>query len=825
MRFHIRLLTMLLVLIVLLAACGAPAPTPVPTATNTIEPTATLAPTATPNPTATALPPTATPFVVKGPQAIEFDLGEVSIIQPQYSPDSKFYTMPLRLNGLIAMPEGAGPFPIVVLIHGRHGSCPVVEGQDTLVQQWPCENEQPNYKGFDYLASALAAHGYLAMSINVNAAYTNGWGEDTSGNVRFPQIIDLYLASLAAANADQDVGFGVPLAGKVDLSKIAFVVHSQSGELTTSVIADRSVNTSTESIAQGFGPISNILYLAPVYGAEAAAVPDVPLSVILPACDNDVSDLAGQKYYEAARTTPERQSFAAAVYLQGANHNFFNSILPDEAESSTRAGCEAKNRLSADEQRAFLAQYAPDFMDAAFGVKPYPEVAGLDPFLAAPDRLYGYRVLTSLALPTAQRRIVLLPTETNRFQNNFGGANTIGGPLNVAYCETNQSCLTWDVQPGQPDQLRLSWTGPDAVFSTTLPYAAQDLSHFEMLHLRALVDPTAFLNAPQLPQSFSVIVQDADGDISKVKVPAKTPALTYRPGAPDTKIYGWSGLAPMSSIRIPLSAFDGVDLSRVNTIALALDGQPTGSILMADLEFLSKEAVPLQAQTSVTGTVSAATPVTLTGSMRLEVTLQDTSLQDVPAVTIGQVTLTGEGQALPVPYAIEYDPATILLTHTYTVRAQIFDADQLKYTSTTAYPVITRDNPTGDVNVVVEPVGGISRATPAQPTGVITGTVTYLERIALPADAQIEVILVDASATDLAAQLGSQQSISAKGKQVPIAYRLEYPSDQIDPTHTYTVQARITLGNQPLFDTPQPIAVLTQDAPLTGVEIVVQPVQ
>ncbi len=824
MRVNFRFLAMSSIVIVLLAACGAPEPAPAPTATNTIEPTATLASTATPRPTVTALPPTATPFVVKGPQAIEFDLGEVSLIQPQYPQDNKFYTMPLRLTGLLAVPEGTGPFPVVVVIHGRHGACPKVEGQD-LLEQWPCENEQPNYQGFDYLASALAARGYLAMSINVNAAYTNGWGEDTSGATRFPQIVDLYLVSLAAANADQDVGFGVPLAGKADLAKIAFVAHSQSGELATKVIEARAPNTSPESIAQGFGPISSVLYLAPVYGAEAEAAPAVPLSVILPACDNDLGDLAGQKYYEAARLSPDRPSFAASVYLEGANHNFFNRILPDEAKDSKRAGCEAKNRLSADEQRAFLAQYTPDFMDAAFGVKPYPEAAGLDPLLAAPDRLYGYHVLTSLSLPSAQRRIVLLPTETNRFQNNFGGDNQISGPLDVAYCETNRPCLTWDVQPGQPDQLRLSWTGPQAVFSTTLPYEAQNLSQFEMLHLRALVDPTAFLNAPQLPQSFSVIVHDTAGDSATVKVLAKTPALTYQLGAPDTKFYGWNGLAPMSSIRIPLSDFDGVDLSRVASIALALDGQPTGSILIADLEFLSKEAVPLQAQASVTGTVSAATPVTLTAGLRLEVTLQDTSLSDAPAVTIGQLSVSGEGQALPVPFTIEYDPSTISPTHTYTLRAQIFDADKLKYTNTTAYPVITRDNPRGAMNIVVEPAGTTSNSAAPQLKGVITGTVTYVESIALPQDAQIEVILVDTSATELAAQVGGQQLISAKGKQVPIAYRIEYPADQIDPTHAYTVQARITLGNQPLFDTPQPIAVLTQGNPLTGVEIVVQPVQ
>jgi len=108
---------------------------------------------------------------------------------------------------------------------------------------------------------------------------------------------------------------------------------------------------------------------------------------------------------------------------------------------------------------------------------------------------------------------------------------------------------------------------------------------------------------------------------------------------------------------------------------------------------------------------------------------------------------------------------------------------------------------------------------------VITGTVTYAQRLTLPADAQIEVILVDTSAPDVTTQLIGQQLITANGKQVPIAFKIEYPVEQIDPTHVYTLQARITLGNQPLFDTPQPIPVLTASSPVTNVEIAVQPAQ
>ncbi|HSD83244.1 MAG TPA: YbaY family lipoprotein, partial [Anaerolineae bacterium] len=604
---------------------------------------------------------------------------------------------------------------------------------------------------------------------------------------------------------------------------IVFIAHSRSGELATVAVNTRAQNANAEAIAQGFGPIRAILYLAPAYGPNAEPLPDVPIGVILPSCDHDLSDLPGQRYYEAARLAPDRLSFASSVYLVGANHNFFNAQLPDEAknsERSERSDCAVTQRLTADEQRAFLAQYAPDFMDAALSAKPYPEAAGLDAFVRPPDRLYGYRALTSLSLPSAQRRIVLLPTETQRFQNNFGQPNELHGPLDVAFCETDRPCLTWPIQPGQSDELRLSWTGPQAVWVTQLPYEAQDLSEFDMLHLRALVDPTALLNAPKLPQSFSVVLQDTTGLSATVKVSDKTPALTYQPGAPSPTTYAWNGLAPMSSIRIPLSSFQSIDLGSIAAIALRLDGQPTGSILIADLEFLSKEPVALRTAPVITGQISAAVPLTLTSNMVVTVQLQDTSLADAPATTIGQIDLAGAGQALPIDFSIEYNATTIVPTHTYAIHAQIFVSSELKYASTQAYPVITQGNPTSGLDVLVEP-----SPSAGQLSGVIEGRVTYLQQIALPGDAVVEVILIDNSAPDVVTQLIGQTLIYANGKQVPLAFKLEYPIEQIDPTHVYTLQARITLGNQPLFDTPQPIAVLTSGNPVNNVELVLQPVQ
>ena len=114
------------------------------------------------------------------PAAVEYDLGEATIVQERFPEDSRFRNMPVRLNGVIAAPADGGPFPVVLILHGTHPGCPEDEQG---VDRWPCdpEVEQPNYRGFDYLASDLAEQGYVALSININAENTFGFGEPTAG--------------------------------------------------------------------------------------------------------------------------------------------------------------------------------------------------------------------------------------------------------------------------------------------------------------------------------------------------------------------------------------------------------------------------------------------------------------------------------------------------------------------------------------------------------------------------------------------------------------------------------------------------------------------
>lgn len=119
------------------------------------------------------------------------------------------------------------------------------------------------------------------------------------------------------------------------------------------------------------------------------------------------------------------------------------------------------------------------------------------------------------------------------------------------------------------------------------------------------------------------------------------------------------------------------------------------------------EATPAPAPTeasAVTGTVTKLDRSALPPTAVVTVRLQDTSRADAPAVNIAEQVIPLNGQQLPVPFSLSYDPAKIDQRFTYTVRATIEDGGKLIYTSTRAYPVITRGAPTSDVEIQVQAV-------------------------------------------------------------------------------------------------------------------------
>ncbi len=113
-----------------------------------------------------------------------------------------------------------------------------------------------------------------------------------------------------------------------------------------------------------------------------------------------------------------------------------------------------------------------------------------------------------------------------------------------------------------------------------------------------------------------------------------------------------------------------------------------------------------------------------------------------------------------------------------------------------------------------------------QDLATVTGTITYLQRIALPPGTmKVLVQLADISKQDVASVVLGQQIITLE-QQVPIPFVVTYNPKDIISTHRYAIQARITAQDGLLwFTTTSVYQVITNGYPHSNVEIILQMVR
>ncbi|MBX3058126.1 MAG: hypothetical protein KF770_16795 [Anaerolineae bacterium] len=596
MREYARRVLLLLSLLLLsfLVACASPTPTP----TSEPTPLPTVSPTAVP----TSAPETTNP-ADEPPPAVEYNLGEAIIVQDRFPEDSRFRNMPVQLNGIIAVPPGeGGPYPVVLIIHGTHPGCPV---NDMGVDVWPCapEDEQPNYRGFDYLISHLAAQGYVALSINANAENTFGYGEGTPGE-RLKQIFELHMNALVEAANGGENGFGVELDGRADLSNLVFFGHSRGGEAIDWLAHEGGLTAPDAAERHGYGPVRGLLMIAPAPTFTFPDGSDVPLAIILPACDGDVIGQEGQHFYEGARQNPAQQEWVTSVWLEQANHNYFNSILgADMIAPRGRPDCQAP--LGQAAQRAFLADYTSNFLALIFSDDPQTAATtwarlGLDAQSPAPDTLLGLPARVAVLAPAADRQTLFIPASADELTTNRAGGDVMADGVTTFFCDAghytptskpgSEPCRRATVTiPGQPALVVVSWEQPGGALRFALPEGAGDLRDYTTISLRTAVDPLSPLNETGAYQAFSVQLTDKMGATAVVPTRPNEPALLFPPGqTEEDSIFDelFTGRAPLTTIRLPLSAFSGVDLSQIAEIALLFDQTESGSLFMGDVELV-----------------------------------------------------------------------------------------------------------------------------------------------------------------------------------------------------------------------------------------------
>lgn len=221
----------------------------------------------------------------------------------------------------------------------------------------------------------------------------------------------------------------------------------------------------------------------------------------------------------------------------------------------------------------------------------------------------------------------------------------------------------------------------------------------------------------------------------------------------------------------------------------------------------------------VSGTVTYRQRSALPPGAILTVSIIDVSRADAPATTIAETRIPTAGKQVPLPFDLAYDRTKIVDRNRYAVRAEIRDGERLLFTTDTSVPVITQNNPR-TVEVTLVPVGGGGGG----PRGsVVRGTVSYRQRIALPANSEVSVKLVDSATPDGAAV--ADTSFSTGNRQVPFTFEMPYEARDINRQRTYELQAEIRTNGQLRFKTAEGVPVMLRGNQDQNIEIIVEPAE
>ncbi len=524
----------------------------------------------------------------------EYNLGDQAVFLPGLKEKSE-------VVGKVYTPVGAkGKRPFVLFLHGRHSYC--YGGDETEpAKPWPCSNGAkpvPSYRGYDGAAQALASNGYQVVSISSNAVNAYDGDVYDAGAQARAELILHHLELWKKWSTIGGAPLGTKYIGKVDLQNVGLMGHSRGGEgvaRAAVVNADRGGQ---------FG-IRAVLPLAPVDFARPT-VPGVAMSVILPTCDGDVSDLQGQKFYDDTRHSVTGDSATrSTVTVLGANHNFFNtewtpgqSVAPSNDdwggdEKASPCGAKYAGRLKAKEQQAVGTAYLSGFFRLHLGNEKQflPLFDGSDARAASAGRAV-VRVVSQA--PLASRR------DVNRFDQALP-KGALSGKASAATCSgvklvetraATPACVTTDGSGDSPHwdaawfaartptmvATRFSWRDKTGVLRLNLPAAQRDVRKFAALSFRAAPDPAG---APKT--DLSVRVVDGRGRAVSVPVSKVSDALTRLPGPKE------NGLPKnlLRTVRIPLSLLKGVDLKDVRSVELRTDKVAKGTVYLSDLSFSS----------------------------------------------------------------------------------------------------------------------------------------------------------------------------------------------------------------------------------------------
>lgn len=528
-----------------------------------------------------------------------------------------FNKMPV--NGRAWIPDGDGPFPLVLVVHGNHNM------------------KDFSDPGYGYLGELLASRGIILASVDMN--FLNG-GISRENDARGWML----LQHLRQWRRFSD-STGSPLQGKVDMNRIALMGHSRGGEAVAVAAAFNRLthypDDATLRFDFGFN-IRSLVAIAPVDGQYRPADKPTPVTnvnylLIHGSHDGDVSTFSGLPQYERIRFTDGGDWFKSAFFVYRANHGQWNTVWgnKDNGPRSARF-LDLRGLLPPEAQRKFAEVTITAFLEATLhGRREYlplfrdHRVAGgwlprtmyttrfeESGFRAAADfeedvdvttgSVAGIR-LSGDSLATWKEALVPFRSRNSTqshnaawlgWNNRIAGDDTtkmgrpaayevtLGDSLRAAWRVDRSSALVFslaatDVKPG-PRQPARDTTARDSAAARRSPPRRPPPPRRP-----SGPDTTAF--------DLSVELVDANGASARLPLSAYGPvrrpieSYIYRRSGRDRMRFGSLSELVLQTYVIPLAdwqrAAPGLDLDRVARVRLVFDRTPAGQVILDNIGF------------------------------------------------------------------------------------------------------------------------------------------------------------------------------------------------------------------------------------------------
>lgn len=380
------------------------------------------------------------------------------------------------INARVWYPDGPGPFPLVLIVHGNH------------------DPEKFSDPGYAYLGELLASRGFIMASVDEN--FINGSiSEENDGRAW------LLLKHLEAWKQFNETVDG-PFYRRVDMTNIALMGHSRGGEAAAVAASFDTLKYYPDDFKQKFNfnfAIKAVVAIAPVDGQYKPTGQFTPLEnvnylLIHGSHDGDVSTPVGLRQYERLKFTNDESHFKAVLVMYRANHGQWNTTWgnKDNGPRSARS-LDLRGLIDPEMQRQFAKVVISGFLEASLHnkreyvpmFKDHRDMGGWLPKTMYTTRFQesGYRALAEydedVDLTTGSSRGVTITGEhLSTWQEKavpFRGKGTDSQNHNAAWIGWNNEMAP---KPGAtPDQIAdpkkapAKVMGPPASYSVTLPEA------------------------------------------------------------------------------------------------------------------------------------------------------------------------------------------------------------------------------------------------------------------------------------------------------------------------------------------------------------------